>query len=98
MTTTKKRTIALAICLLFFGITVFSLFYIAKEADHECTGEDCPVCACIHQAQQTLKNIGTGIALAAAVVPVLFVVRCLSIPALILPYTCLVQQKVRLDC
>ena len=39
---------------------LLSLFFIAKEAHHDCTGEDCPVCACIHRAEQTLKQIGTG--------------------------------------
>ena len=54
-----------------------------KEENHNCTGEDCPVCACIHQAEQNLKNLGTGFAVAAMpgqkILPVLvaaFLVSC----------------------
>ena len=60
MTGKKKKCIAAIICILFVFVTFASLFYIVKEADHECTGENCPICACVHQAHQTLKNLGTG--------------------------------------
>ena len=60
MTGKKKKCTAAIICILFVFVTFASLFYIVKEADHECTGENCPICACVHQAHQTLKNLGTG--------------------------------------
>lgn len=69
-----------------YGISfcdAYFFFYIAKEENHNCTGEDCPVCACIHQAEQNLKNLGTGLAVAAMpgqkILPVLvaaFLVSC----------------------
>ena len=55
-----KKTASFVICILLVFITAASLFYIIKEENHNCTGEDCPVCACIHQAEQTLRNLGTG--------------------------------------
>ncbi len=55
-----QRILAGFTCAAFVIVAFFSLIVIAKEAHHDCTGEDCPVCACIHQAEQTLKQIGTG--------------------------------------
>lgn len=34
-------------------------FFVAREEDHNCTGKDCPICACVHQAKQVLRNLGT---------------------------------------
>ncbi len=39
---------------------LFSAFYIACEADHECCGEGCLICACIRQCENTLRGIGSG--------------------------------------
>ncbi len=43
-------------------IVLFSSFYIAAEADHDCRGEDCPVCACVRQCENALHGPGDGIA------------------------------------
>lgn len=55
-----QRILAGFTCAAFVIVAFFSLLFIAKEAHHDCTGADCPVCACIHRAEQTLKQIGTG--------------------------------------
>lgn len=52
----EKRVFSMAVCILFLFVTFASLFYIVKEENHHCTGEDCPICANIHQAEQTLKT------------------------------------------
>ena len=69
-----------------------------KEENHNCTGEDCPVCACIHQAEQTLRNLGTG-NIGNAVVSTLPVWNGILLPVcLFCVYTTsLVSQKVRLN-
>ena len=61
MITKKKKMIAMFISVIFVFVMLASLFYIAKEENHKCTAEDCPICACVHQAEQTLKNLGTGL-------------------------------------
>ena len=53
MNTKKKRVFSMAVCILFLFVTFASLFYIVKEENHHCTGEDCPICANIQQAEQT---------------------------------------------
>ena len=98
MITKKRKYLAAWISIIFIFVTFASLFYIAKEENHKCTGEDCPICACVHQAEQTLKNLSTGmivafrtlIALEAGilVIPVCFIK--------LIPRS-LVSQKVRLN-
>ena len=60
MNANRKKNIAVIACVLFVFVTLASLFYIAKEENHQCTGEDCPICACIRQAKQIVKNVLFG--------------------------------------
>lgn len=60
MYTKKQRSLALLICGVIFFITLFSISFIGHELNHNCTGEDCPVCACVHNAEQSLRQLGTG--------------------------------------
>ena len=98
MNTKKKRIFSVAVCILFLFVIFASLFYIVEEADHQCTGEECPVCANIHQVGQTLRNLSTGtIAHATAnLFPIIFVL-VISGQGLVVSNTSLVSQKVRLD-
>ena len=69
----NKRLAAGIIAFLMLFIMLFSASFIAIEADHDCTGEECPICACIAQCENTLHQIGDGVAVQAAViVPVVF--------------------------
>lgn len=98
MTGKKKKTIAAITCILFIFVTFASLFYIVKEADHECTGEDCPICACVHQAQQMLKNLGTGtIVWSGAFFTIIYTSFVLFRYVYIVLCTTLISQKVRLN-
>ena len=98
MNTKRKRTYSVAICILFLFVTFASLFYIVEEANHHCTGEDCPVCANIHQAEQTLRNLSTGTIVQTAVnpIPIMFVL-VIADHVLFISRTSLVSQKVRLN-
>ena len=67
MNNRKMRLLSGIVCTMLIVVMFVSLFYIVKEENHQCTGEDCPVCACIHQAEQTLRNLGTGLVVAVRV-------------------------------
>lgn len=73
-------------------------FLYCRRGNHYCTGEDCPICANIHQAEQTLKNLATAMSAITIVnlMPVLFI---LLVMGWFLPvfHTSLVSQKVRLN-
>lgn len=42
MDTGKKKSMAAVICIFLIFVTFASLFYVAREEDHNCTGKDCP--------------------------------------------------------
>lgn len=84
--------------LMMLAVVLFSAFHIAAEADHDCTGNDCPVCACIRQCESTLRGIGGGITvLSCAAVP--FLLFLLAAPVLVAAVSSdtLISRKVRLN-
>ena len=69
MTTRKKAAISLTI--LFVFVMLFSHIFIIAEADHECSGEDCPICEIIAIVSDTIKGlslIGSAVVICAALV------------------------------
>ena len=96
--TQKQKKLGLIICISFLFVSIFSLFYIAREEIHDCSGEDCPICACIHQAEQNLKNLGTGVVISSSL-DLFFQTDSIRIPFVLVfvPCTTLVAQKVRLN-
>ncbi len=79
-------------------VVLFSAFCIAAEAGHECSGEDCPICATIHQCEKTLRGFGDGTASRTAFpVPM---IPILLAAAFAVPAVCqdtLISGKVRLN-
>ena len=97
--TKTKRMIAgimgLALCL----AVLFSVFYIAAEADHHvCPGDDCPICSCIGQCRRVLHQIAGD---PAVQIPAVVHTTGLSASALIfgasIQRKTLISNKVRLD-
>lgn len=98
MNANRKKNIAVIACVLFVFVTLASLFYIAKEENHQCTGEDCPICACVRQAEQIVKNVGTAVSYSVATDLMLVrITDVLTAGCLGVLCTTLVSQKVRLD-
>lgn len=60
----KITAIFLILVVLLFLLV--STYFIAYEADHECTGEDCPVCALLQISENSLRQLGSGVPAAAA--------------------------------
>lgn len=60
---TRKR-MALCICICVAAAFLLSEAFIITHADHDCTGEHCPICAQIHTIENLLKQLGiAGIAI-----------------------------------
>lgn len=97
MNTRNKRAFAFILCIAFIFVTFFSLLFIEKEADHDCTGTDCPICACVHQAEQCLKYLGTG-AETSMKIPVMMIFAFLTVGLyFFVPCISLVSEKIRLN-
>ncbi len=60
----RKRKFAFFICLLLLASILLSMTYIAKEANHICIGDNCPICANIQMAEKTIGQLGTTLAIA----------------------------------
>ncbi|MCR4667888.1 MAG: hypothetical protein K5774_00760 [Clostridia bacterium] len=93
-----KRTTAAVIGLALLVAMLFSAFYIAEEADHDCTGEDCPVCACIQICENTLHRLGDGSTFLLRILAAVFFVVLVAavIPAAVSRGT-LITRKVRMN-
>ena len=79
-------------------VVLFSSFYIASHADHECTGEDCPICACIQQCENNIRGIGSGVAtISAVIIPVFIAFQFISYGVSLFRLSTPVSAKVRLN-
>ncbi|MDO4280753.1 MAG: hypothetical protein Q4C56_03900 [Peptococcaceae bacterium] len=66
--TKNRQWLATLLALALVLVTVFSCVYIALEADHDCSGDDCVICQQIVSCQQLLKAVGlTGAVFAAGI-------------------------------
>lgn len=63
--TKKMRSIALLVSFVVLFVMLCSAFYIVAEADHDCTGENCPICYQISVCQNTLKDLSFAVCTAA---------------------------------
>ena len=79
-------------------VVLFSAFFIAIEANHECTGEDCPVCVCMEYCENVLQKIGDGLTLLTMqMAPVLLCFFTILIPVVVIMQDTPVLCKVRLN-
>ncbi len=57
----RKFFASVMVCVLIF-ILASASFIVVSEADHECTGDSCPVCVLIHHCENIVKGLGTAAA------------------------------------
>ena len=53
----KKRIISLFLAMTILIVMLYSALFIIFEADHNCVGENCPICYQISVCENTLKNL-----------------------------------------
>jgi len=63
---TKPKRFASVLALLVAFVMLFFVLFFVLEADHDCCGEDCAVCARILFCEDLLRNILISIALVSA--------------------------------
>lgn len=79
-------------------VVLFSAFYIAAEMEHHCTSEDCPICACIHQCENNIRQMGHGAAEQTfSILFAVFFAMPLSFHDIQFSQATLVTQKIRLN-
>ncbi len=93
-----KRIAAGFMGLMMLALIAFSALCFAAEAEHDCTGEDCPVCACVRQCGKALRLLGTASAARGfALLPVLAVLSAVPLSAASRDRETPVSGKVRLN-
>lgn len=55
--TAAKRILFAAAAVIISAVLIFGVMFTAVEADHDCIGEDCPVCAVINLFVNALKTL-----------------------------------------
>ncbi len=95
----SNRIATLVFTLLLLFLLGFSLFFISSERNHNCTGEDCPICMILQQCENTLQQLGSALLLAAACLWVWKHILSLSkaVREIFSRSDSLVSRKVRLD-
>lgn len=53
---TPKRNIACAFAAILLLSVLFSVCYIALEAEHDCSGDECPVCFFLALCEQNIRE------------------------------------------
>ncbi len=95
---TKQRGAACIMAVMMLLVVLLSSFFIAVHADHDCTGEDCPICASIQHCENAIRGIGSGVtAVSAVIVPVLISLLLISGGVALFQFDTPVSTKVRLN-
>lgn len=68
-----KRALMLVLAAVLIGCLVCVPCAIALEGDHDCSGEDCPVCAFISICENVIKALGVVLAVVLLTGAILFV-------------------------
>ncbi len=56
----RKRALARVLAVVMLAAVILSSCFIAVEADHNCRGENCRICAVINTCLENLKNTVSG--------------------------------------
>ena len=57
----KNRVLAVLLIAAVLFVMLSSACYIAIETNHDCVGEDCPICYQISVCEHTLKSVGQAV-------------------------------------
>lgn len=101
----RNRIAALLLAVTILVIMLYSAFFVAAEADHDCVGEGCPICYQVDACQNTLKSLSlavcvTAVAVCVTAVAVAFtyiLCRCISLCTDYAQRDTLVSLKVKLS-
>lgn len=98
MRSKSQRNVAILLGIVILLALLLSAFCIVAEIDHDCTGENCPICACIQQCENNIRQMGDGtVAMIAAVLLIAFFLLPSLLIVTNLSQATLVTQKVRLN-
>ena len=93
-----RRITAILFTVLFLFIALFSRVYIVSEVNHDCVGEECPICQALTVAEEVEEGISAAGGVIIAAVAFLFAALILLYtPAKNILSTTLISLKVKLS-
>ena len=93
----KNRIIAMFLAVMVLFVMLYSALFIVAHAEHDCVGENCPICYQISVCENTLKNLSLAVcAVAFAAAFTYTLCRSISACADVTPSYTLVSLKVKL--
>ena len=94
----KSRIAVFLVSIMLLVTMLLSVIFIAAEFEHDCTGDDCPICACIYQCQKSLSLLSTGCtAVFSFTISYVCVTFLIKVIECIFRSVTLITQKVRLN-
>lgn len=94
----SNKIIAVIMGIMMLVVVLISASYVAVESGHDCTGEECPICACINQCESTLRLVGGGVDFQAEfILPVFFILITAVSASVSLTAETPVSRKIRLN-
>ena len=63
----RRSVLSLAAVFVVIFVVLISSFFVAAETNHDCTGEDCPICYEISVCQETVRKLTFACAVFAAI-------------------------------
>ena len=76
----RNRIAALLFAVTILVIMLYSAFFVAAEADHDCVGEGCLICYQVDACQNTLKSLSLAVCVTAVAVAFTYILcRCISL-------------------
>lgn len=79
-------------------VMLISSIYLIEHANHQCSGNECPICSVMNQCSNNLKLVGAAIIIAAAsLLHFTFLLKKSSPDTMIACSNSLVFQKVRMN-
>ena len=93
-----KRIAAGLMGLTLLLVIALSALFLVAEADHDCAGEDCPICACMRSCVNVLRRFGgAAVSLLAAAVPVILLLFAAVACAAAFAQETPVSRRIRLN-
>ncbi|MBR4393467.1 MAG: hypothetical protein IKT07_05515 [Oscillospiraceae bacterium] len=96
--TKAKRIAAGVMGLTLLLVIALSALFLVAEADHDCAGEDCPICACLQACVHVLRRFGaSAIILVTAVASVILFLSTAVASAAVFTQETPVSRGIRLN-
>ncbi len=95
---TARKKAALALTVLFVFVMLFSHIFVIAEVDHECSGDDCPICEVIAIVSDKIKGlslVGSSAIICAAII--FYIVKTLFVGNEAKTVSSLITLKVKLS-